>query len=92
MSIAQPNPFRAIALKVDSEVGEVSGLIGLDMPEDAFAEALAASRCAAAHLGLAGFDDGLVREGLERQLAQFQDLFQYSTIVLSGKVAPTNNR
>ncbi len=68
--------LNAIALKVDSEVGEVSGLIGLDMPEDAFAEALAASRCAAAHLGLAGFDDGLVREGLERQLASAREIQQ----------------
>jgi hypothetical protein len=71
-----PEALEAIAEKIDKEVSEISRLIGLDMPADAFASTLEGCRKAVAHLGLVGLDDSLVREDLERQLASAREIQQ----------------
>lgn len=63
-----------LALEVDREVRELSDLIGLNEGEDRFADALAASRESVAEVGLAGLDEGLIREDLEEQLAAAREI------------------
>lgn len=68
--------LEAMAGKIDKEVGEISSLIGLEMPADAFASTLEACRKAVAHLGLVGLDESLAREDLERQLSSAREIQQ----------------
>ncbi len=64
----------ALAERVDDQVFELSGLIGLGIKGDTFAGALEASRSAVAHLGLEGIDDHQRRQRLENQLTSARDI------------------
>ncbi len=66
----------ALAAKVDREVQEMSGMIGLKMPENLFALALQASQQEVARVGLEGFDDSLIKEDLEAQMAAAREIQQ----------------
>jgi sigma-B regulation protein RsbU (phosphoserine phosphatase) len=54
----------------------MSGLIGLRMPDNLFATALAVSQQQVTRLGLEGFDDALVKEDLQAQMAAARDIQQ----------------
>jgi serine phosphatase RsbU (regulator of sigma subunit)/HD-like signal output (HDOD) protein len=72
-----PEPaMAALAERVDQDVQGTSRVIGLDMPEGRFAEALAASRDELARVGLAGLDATLAREEMEEQMAAARDIQQ----------------
>ncbi|MDX2475399.1 MAG: SpoIIE family protein phosphatase [Candidatus Krumholzibacteria bacterium] len=64
----------ALATKIDRQVQEMSGLIGLSMPEGLFASALAASQQEVARVGLEGFDASLIKEDLENQMAAAREI------------------
>jgi serine phosphatase RsbU (regulator of sigma subunit)/HD-like signal output (HDOD) protein len=72
-----PKPaMEALAGKVDRDVYDMAQLIGLDPPQNQFAEALAASKHQITRLGLEGFDEQMARRDLEEQLAAARDIQQ----------------
>lgn len=76
LQLEQPS-LEALAAKVDREVMEMSGLIGLDMPEELFAKALQASQHEVARVGLEGFADTLIKEDLEAQMSAAREIQQH---------------
>jgi serine phosphatase RsbU (regulator of sigma subunit) len=68
--------MQALADKVDREVQETSRLIGLDVPADHFAAALAKSQEEVARLGLVGLDETMAREDLEQQMNAAREIQQ----------------
>ena len=68
--------LEALAVKVDREVQEMSELVGMSLPDNLFANALQASQQEVARVGLEGFDDTLVKEDLEAQMAAARDIQQ----------------
>jgi len=75
LRLEQPS-LEALAGKVDREVLEMSGLIGLDMPQELFAKALQASQREVARVGLEGFADSLIKEDLEAQMSAAREIQQ----------------
>ncbi|MFT5233149.1 MAG: serine phosphatase RsbU (regulator of sigma subunit)/HD-like signal output (HDOD) protein [Candidatus Krumholzibacteriia bacterium] len=61
--------LEALGAKVDREVNEMSGLIGLSMPENVFTNAIRDTQLQVARMALEGFDDAMVREDLEEQMS-----------------------
>jgi HD-like signal output (HDOD) protein len=66
----------ALASKVDRDVGWMSRIIGLDIPDNFFTDVLEESKRQVARVGLEGLDESLVREDLEQQLDLARDIQQ----------------
>jgi len=75
VGLAEP-AMEALAAKVDREVSDMSRLLGMDLPQNAFQEALQESKRQVARLGLEGFDDLLAREKLEEEMSMAREIQQ----------------
>lgn len=84
LNLGEP-ALEALALKVDREVADLSQLVGLDLDNSHFQEALSESKRQAARLGLEGFEDTMAKEKLEEELAVARDIQQH----LLPQVLPT---
>jgi len=86
----------ALAAKVDRDVGWMSSIIGLEVPENHFSQVLEESMRQVARISLEGIDEGLAREDLEQQLDLARDIQQRllpgATPEIAGCAVAAENR
>ncbi len=72
----QEPAMQALAAKVDREVSNLSGLMGFNLPANQSQDTLQESRKQVVRLGIEGFNDSLVRENLEEEMAMARNIQQ----------------
>jgi serine phosphatase RsbU (regulator of sigma subunit)/HD-like signal output (HDOD) protein len=75
LGLAEP-AIIALAAKVDRDVGVMSALIGFNVQDDLFQQTLQESKKQVVRMGMDGFNDSLVRENLENEMAMAREIQQ----------------